>query len=420
MKVKLFTNDKIGLLTIWVIMFMGFPFTISQAFNLPSKLIMVLAIFILFILLIVNKNKIVVSSIVIFILSLQIIFSFFFYFIHHDAGYINLTFQFIVPLIIYTYISTALNFTIISNSIIKFLIISGIAALVTFFLCFIFNISEYSVFENPDGRTGYNFIIGFTNYYLDVGFTKFIRPSGYFDEPGTLAYYLIFAILVNDLTVNNKIYRKILFFCGIFTTSVAFYIVLIFYGFFYLKKNSLIKTLVLSISIISIISFLFLLLDSSKQDLIYAPTIGRIESIISPKTADGSYIGDNRSDLVETAKEAILDSPIIGQGISYSSNINSKFYGKFMGANILGVFGVHGLLGGVIFSLHVFYYIWICFKKRWELNIPQKSCLLFTLLLVQRPDYIGGVIPYISILVLIFLSLNFDKKAKNLNNYSSI
>lgn len=414
------TYNKIGFLLVWLTMFMGFPFSIAQAFNLPAKFIMGFCVLILFGIILFKVKATKFNPIIVVVFLLQISTAIVFFLLHKDGAYINLLFQIFVPFILYVYVNSFLKFEILSSSIIKLMLVMGIFSIITFVFCLVFNMSYYSIFENPDGRPGFNFIICFTNAYTDFGFAKFIRPAGFFDEPGTLAYYLLFAILINDLTIKNKRYRSILICSGIFTSSIAFYIIMLVYALFYIKKDKFVKFGLYFSVLTMFLVFSFQFLGSTEQDIIYGSTLGRLESIISPNASSDNFQADNRSDLISVAKEGIYDSPLIGQGISYASIKGSKFYGSFMGANILGIFGIHGIIGGLIFSLHVFYYIFTCFKKKNWLTVPQKSCLLFLILLLQRPDYIGGVIPYISILILIILSLNYEKIPEDIRCYGSI
>jgi hypothetical protein len=404
-----------SLLLIWGIMIMGFPFSIAQAFHFPSKIIMAISISILLVIIILNIKRVKVYSTVSFIFILQITTALLFFIIHKDFAYINLLFQILVPYILFIYVVSFLKIELISESIVKLVMFMGLMSVIIFFLGLIFNVNYYSVFENPDGRQGYNYIIAFTNSYTDFGFTKFIRPAGFFDEPGSLAYYIILSILINDLTLRKNSVRYFLFIVGIFTTSIAFYLLMIVYGIIHMKKKQSFLVLIYVFSFLILLFSIFSLLEPEQQEIIYGSSVGRLLSIISPSSIPNHFQADNRSDLISIAKEAIYDSPLIGQGISYASNQSSKFYGTFMGANILGIFGVHGVIGGLIFSLHVVYYTFVSFFNKNESAICKKSCLLFLLLLIQRPDYIGGVIPYFSVLVLTILSKDYKDVSKNFN-----
>ncbi|KVV13970.1 O-antigen ligase family protein [Flavobacterium sp. TAB 87] len=410
----------ISISLIWVIMFMAFPFSIPQALNLPAKFIMTAGTAVLTVGILINLQRIKLNSSIVFIFLFQILTAFVYFFAHSDAAYINLLFQVVVPMILYIYFSNFMKLETLTGSFIKIMMVMGLLSSICFLLAVTINLPYYSAFKNPDGREAYNFIISFTNTLVDFGSAKFIRPAGYFDEPGTLAFYILIAILLNDLTINNKKFRIILMITGLFTFSIAFYLILAFYSLFYFSKKNFIRMFVGSLLISIIVFSVYLQLDSVNQNIIYGSSIGRLESIIDPASASDNYQADNRTDLIRTAIDAFVDSPLIGQGLSYASDEKSRFYGTFMSANFLGNFGIHGFFGGIIFSLHVFYYIFICFRKKNWLTVPQKSCLIYLLLLLQRPDYIGGVLTYVSVTLLILTSLNFKNVTKNIDYNRSL
>ena len=409
-----------SLIIIWSIMFMAFPFSISQALSLPAKIIIGIGSFIIIFMMFMKKNEIQINSSIIFIFIFQVFTAIIYLFLHNDNAYINLLFQILIPLIIYIYISSYLEINKVSESMIKLMALMGILSFICFLMCLLFNLPYFSTFQNPDGRVAYNFIISFTNTLLDFGFTKFIRPAGFFDEPGTLAFYLIVAILLNDLTNNNKLIRIILIVSGIFTFSIAFYLIIFFYTIFYIKREKMFQLILFSFLTILISVIFYSNIEKEQQEIIYGSSLGRLESLIDSNSSPDYYQADNRSDLIINAKEAIYDSPLIGQGISYSSKKDNKFYGSFIGANFLGIFGVHGLIGGLIFTLHVLYYLFICFRKKYWLTVPQKSCLIYLVLILQRPDYIGGILTYVSVLLLILTSIKFHNVSENINNNSSL
>ena len=57
-----------------------------------------------------------------------------------------------------------------------------------------------------------------------------LRIAGFFDEPGTMAFFLVFALLINKVVFNSKKNEILILISGFFTFSLAFYII----GFFYL------------------------------------------------------------------------------------------------------------------------------------------------------------------------------------------
>ena len=224
-----------ALLFVWLAIALAFPFSIAQAYSLPSKALIILLIIVLSGFALLKFKTTITNFYLTFILLFQIVLAVVYFFIHSDAGYINLTLQFIATFIIYIIISGWIGHTRFRNSYVTILLVTGSLSVIVFFLCLAFNIPFYKEFILIDGRPAYNFILGFTNVLIDLGYTKIIRPSGFFDEPGSLAFYLIIAILINDLSTNNKWIRQICMFSGIFTLSVAFYVAIFLYSILYLN-----------------------------------------------------------------------------------------------------------------------------------------------------------------------------------------
>jgi hypothetical protein len=54
------------------------------------------------------------------------------------------------------------------------------------------------------------------------------------------------------------------------------------------------------------------------------------------------------------------------------------------------------------------------------LTIPQKSCLIYLILILQRPDYIGGILTYVTVFLLTLTSLNYKNVTKNFNYNRSL
>jgi len=413
--------EKISYIFIWIAILMAFPFSVAQAYNLPAKALITFSFLILFLIAIIFIEKIKVNSTMSIIFLIQLVMVLILYFLHSDSSYINLFLQLSITLIIYIILNNYINQDVFVTRLMYFILIMSALGVITFILCIAFNVSYFSEFQNPDGRTGYNFILNFTNTFFDIRTAKIIRPAGFFDEPGTLAFYIIIAIILNDLTISNKKIRTSLFFCGIFTLSIAFYAISTLYMLLRFKSKYIKKTIVFSTITIIIGMGIYSQIDESKKSILYGYTFERIGSFFSSDNGNSSsyFNGDNRSDLIELSKVAIRQSPIIGVGISYASKSGTIFFGKFMGANFLGIFAVHGLLGGLILSLHILYYGWICFRtNRFGLEI--KSFMIYFLMLLQRPDYIGGILPYVSVVVLIYITKNYYKIRYEQNfNYNS-
>lgn len=411
---------KVVLVLVWLVIFLAFPFALAQAFSIPyTRLIPLLTAF-LFIIIFLHHKVLKLNRIIAFIFILQILVGCVWFIIHMDGGYINLTFQYVVTFCLYCCILIIgpLNFI---QSFKNLMLLMAIFSAITFVLGFAFRLPEVAIFTNQDGRVNYNFLISFSNTVYDTGIIRLIRPSGYFDEPGSLSFYLIILLFVNDLIYKSKRIRYIIIICGATTLSVAFYIILFFYFILHFKSSWTIYLVRGMPLFILAISLYYVHIPSETREVINKFTVDRVTSLFVGEEEAGYNQGNNRSELIKTAIAAIKDSPFIGQGFSYSKNPSSKFYEQFMGANIFGVFGIQGIFGGIIFSLHILYLFYICmFVKPRILNTPKKVFILYAMMIIQRPDYIGGLLTYISVLILIFsVSIYYQSSHLSCNDQRS-
>jgi len=109
-------------------------------------------------------------------------------------------------------------------------------------------------FPNPDGRLSQLFITTLTNF--QVG--NFIRPSGFFDEPGALSFFICFVAACRHQISANKFRTWMLLVLGLITTSVAHLLYVFFHLIEEFKHNKNINiVLIFSTTIICSIFFIF-------------------------------------------------------------------------------------------------------------------------------------------------------------------
>ena len=102
------------------------------------------------------------------------------------------------------------------------------------FLLVLFGLlSPISNFVQMDGRPGYFYGLFTTNAVFD----DFSRNAGFYDEPGALAFWGIFALLLNKLYINNRKIEYLLLFGLISTLSMAYFIQIAVYIFFFYYKQ---------------------------------------------------------------------------------------------------------------------------------------------------------------------------------------
>ena len=111
-----------------------------------------------------------------------------------------------------------------------------------------------SQFIQMDGRPGYFYGLFTTN----AVFNDFVRNAGFFDEPGSLAGWGVFALLFNKLYINNKKIEYLLIFGLISTLSMAYFVQLGVYLFLFFRKQRkkvLLITILFLLILISVSSF---------------------------------------------------------------------------------------------------------------------------------------------------------------------
>ena len=94
-------------------------------------------------------------------------------------------------------------------------------------------LSPISQFIEMDGRPGYFYGLFTTN----AVFGSFVRNAGFYDEPGALACWGVFALLLNKLYVDNKKIEYLLIFGLISTLSLAYFIQLAAYSYLFYKNQ---------------------------------------------------------------------------------------------------------------------------------------------------------------------------------------
>lgn len=219
------------------------------------------------------------------------------------------------------------------------LVFQAIAGSIGFVLVIIGLLPPISQFIQMDGRLGYFYGLFTTN----AVFESFIRNAGFYDEPGSLAGWGIFGLLLNKLFINNKKVEYGLLFGLISTLSMAYFIQVAAYLFFFYKnqrKRIFIPAILFLVVIIGI---------SSYSDELYNSIVGRF--IINDDT--GSLVGDNRLELLERCWRIFTTSPIIGVGATNLATVVSAKEG-FVGANFFVNWASDGFLGVIVTYIPLF------------------------------------------------------------------
>ena len=277
-----------------------------------------------------------------FIVALFFVFKFIY---HDDASYITRIFFLLLVAVILNCLirkKQALRF-IKANDF--FLTVQTVLAGIAFILFFVGALQPLIEFRLPDLRPSYFF--GLTCSNSIVG--NVMRPAGLFDEPGALAFWGVYCLLINKLVFDNKKIELLLIIGLMFTLSMAFYIEIVIYGLlFYTKGNKKIIYFV-----IGLLLAYGVILKMDENSEIYRETVGRFRL-----DKERGFAGNSRHQLMEDAKKQWLLNPWMGAGGQNMSEID-----EYMADNPYETLATDGIMGTVILYLP-FIWVFIACKNR--------------------------------------------------------
>ena len=371
-----------------------YPYVINRLITLPNEsTIGIFFLFIfsgLFIFTELNKKERVKIPVVFKIcVIIQVLVWLVYCVIWNDTSYLSRIFYIILTVLIcctLINVGALLRFIKFNNS---FIAIQAVFGVLTFILVFNNILEPIVTFENIDGRSAGFYLFNCTNARLG----NFIRIAGFFDEPGALAYWGVYALIFNKLFIKNKIVEFTLLVSLVFTFSAAYFIqVLVYLIVFYASQaRAFISLLIVGgIAICVIVYFL-----GDNEQFLYMTT----------DRFSGGEIRSDRIYLSNLAKEYFFKSPILGNG---AENLNKIAY---MGDNPYEILAKDGLVGYIVTYMPLIYLAFKFFKSR---NILM-SCVILGLGYMQRPfhvDLMHSLILYMFVLLVIFNNSTKNGKFK--------
>lgn len=349
------------------------------------------------------------NNIIFYIIIFQAFYSIFSIYIHVasldnfsiEDGYIyiNLFIQLIVVFICFAFINNLSLVHKVAVSLIPAMIVMAAFGMINLLLGVLVNIQPFSFTAIPDHRDIGNYILTFSSSVSDLGFASIIRSAGYFDEPGTFAYYITVTLLINKMYGGSKLAERMLIGFGLCTMSLAFFISVILYYFIFGILEGRVKVVIcLAVIVGSLFAAIVEYRDKSEIGrVVYELTVYRV--LADDVSDDRLFHGDNRSDNFTHAKQAFMQAPFFGHGMSAHTNEKSEFFGKLC-CNPLHPFATEGLVGTFVFFLVFIYWgIYILKKKPFDYISAGAWIIIFANML-QRPGAMGGTFGY---LIFIFL-----------------
>lgn len=291
--------------------------------------------------------------------------------IHSDSSYFTRIFLLFVTylFLMYLYQSKSFyTFWIYNN---RFILIQTFLSLVGFVLVGVGILQPITSVLIGDKYVNY-FGFCFSKTYIG----NLIRPSGFFDEPGALAAWAMFAIVFNYAFIKDKIINRLLPYFTIVTLSLAYFAQIFIY---LILKNIRHVYRLAPIALVVIVAIMFIN-DTKGTDFdIYEKTIGRLEY-----DTETGISGNSRQYSLENSRKLFLSSPLVGIG---SANFGKQFTGdrdSGVSDNPYEILAKDGIIGYIISYLPL---IMILFINR------RKEVLVCLIVLVvgyqQRPLHIN-------------------------------
>lgn len=396
---------RLLIVLVWVIWLSAYPSVFSYVTGIPFmipilfSLCLIIGIFLYRKKVRYNKNHLLLFLCLFGFWFCQLIFRI-------DSSYVSNIFQVFTVLIVYLVLYNYLDIEDIVKQYIRFMIIISILGAISFFVVLLLNLTPSFSFLAHDGRYNNFFFLTFSNTYFPTPNGTIIRFSGVFDEPGTLTFYATYALMMNRLLLKNKKDEILLLTVPLLAMSMAYFITVFLYVlFFYIKSFK-----AFFVILICTLSLLFAIQNMKGTDLhrVYQLTIERFEQDDS-----GELKGNNRYELIEGAKEYIKKNPLFGFGKTFFEQQEN-----YIGANILYIGALYGVIGYIFVFIFFWYAISICLFGNRIFIDGLKCCLIISVNYLQRPDVTN--ILQLSSLLLFALCIYYWKYNPQILNYNKL
>lgn len=204
-----------------------------------------------------------------------------------------------------------------------------------------------------DSRPISSWIITFTKQ-IHQG-AGFIRYAGFFDEPGAMGYWGVYALVINRLFIKDWKLEKMLIICLLFTFSMGYYTqIAIFLILTALGGSKSLRTKLIWIGVtIGCIGILYGTKDT-RYNIVYQETIGRFE-----QASEGERFleGTSREKMTRESKEIWLEHPWMGFGWPVKNK-------KYIGDNPYETLAHDGIIGTLYLYFPFLLLFYWSFKRR--------------------------------------------------------
>lgn len=255
-------------------------------------------------------------------------------------------------LIVYKKIGMTRFFTVYN----RWILLMSVLGILGFMMA-LSGIPPIEVFEaTEDARPISSWIITFAKQ-LDPG-AGFIRYAGFFDEPGAMGYWGVYAIVINRLFVKDNKLEKWLVICLLFTFSMGYYIQIILFFIMALlgKSMTFFKKVIWTTAIAGSIIIMYAT-KGTEYDSVYIATIGRFEQA---SAGEEFMEGTSRESLTRESKELFYENPWMGIGWPVD--------GEYIGDNPYETLAHDGIIGTIyLYFPFILLLYWSIIRRDYEL-----------------------------------------------------
>lgn len=326
-------RKRVSIVLVFIMMFASYPYVFDRIIALPSKNIVYSVCIAILVLLAFSKKQSVekLPPRIVISIVIQAVTWLFFFFYHKDSAYFTrILFLMITIMTIWSLNrSGALDLFVNSNN--KWICVQSVMGVFVFVLFFVGLISPILTFKNVDTRNAYFFGLTCSN----AVYGNFMRVAGFFDEPGALAFWGIYALVLNKLFFDNKKIEILLIFGLLSTFSLAYFIQIFLYVvLFYLHH---LKRIIIPLMLLG--GLVFYVYKQGPDNPLYQATFQRLE-----RNEEGQ-INTSRYRLTELAKKQFAQNPVFGVGASNMDEL------EYMGDNPYETLATDGIVGTIAIYL---------------------------------------------------------------------
>ena len=394
---KLLKRIGVPSLIILLMLLSMYPYIFQLFFGFPQENVMGIVFFVIIALycLRIKRRQRGMPNELIIIMTIQCIGWFFYFVLFDDTSYLTRIFFIALAFLSLSMLlwkDSFFKFLDINN---RFLAIQGVLGIIAFVLVFVGLLQPLISIAIKDGYGSINFY-GLTCSNSVYG--NFMRVGGFFDEPGAFAFWGVFALLLNKLTVDNRKLEIILIVSLLFTFSAAYFVVLPIYlvCFYSTKLKTMILTLLILVPLIFVISKTL----SSNSDFLRL-TVERFS---------GDRIYSTRYDQADEAEAIFRKAPVFGIG---GRNFGEQ--GNTIADNPYEILAKDGVVGFVITYLPLLFVMLMYWRKK---EVLFASGILF-LDYQQRPFHINEMHYLMLYLFCLLVILKYGNNKNTNSMYST-